>query len=484
MKPVLEISALEKSFGPVRVLNRVSLVVRSGVILGLAGGNGAGKSTLARCVSGHVRPDSGAITTTGPVAMIPQEFMLVSTMKVYENLFLGRELRRHGLLDRREMIRRSADALGRLNAAIDPAAEVNGLSVASRQKVELAKALLFKSSLLILDEPTTVLNREETAVLFALLRDFRADGGAVIYVSHRLHELTELCNEVAVMRDGSLVFQGPAAGLTPREIAEKMVGRKLDRLFPARVSVPPDTPIALEAVGLSAGRVVRDVSFQLRKGEILGLTGLAGAGRTELAETLCGVRRRTGGTLSLDGRPVRIDTMHAAQAAGLAYLPEDRQGAALLLDESVTDNVVLGALRRYAPGGIVRRRRCAAKARHYVRDFQIRADGIDAPVRTLSGGNQQKVALAKGLDTEPRIFIFDEPTRGVDVGARAEIYAFIHRLAASGVSCLLISSDLEEVIGNCSRTLVMRGGALAGELSHPDLNEAAIMFLATGVHGL
>ncbi|MDD4062107.1 MAG: ATP-binding cassette domain-containing protein, partial [Kiritimatiellae bacterium] len=226
----------------------------------------------------------------------------------------------------------------------------------------------------------------------------------------------------------------------------------------------------------------RDVSFSLREGEILGLTGLAGAGRTELAETICGVRRRTAGTVRIHGRAADIRSMRDAQTAGIAYLSEDRQGAALLLDESVTANTVLASLRRYAPGGFIRRAPCERAARDYAARFRIRAASVRAPVRTLSGGNQQKVALAKGLDAHPRIFIFDEPTRGVDVGARAEIYAFIHALAAEGVACLLIASDLDEILGNCTRALVMRGGALAGELDREAMSEAQIMYLATGVN--
>ena len=347
--------------------------------------------------------------------------------------------------------------------------------------MEIAKAVLFDSSLLFLDEPTTVLNKDETEVLFKILRDFKNTGGAVIYVSHRLHELTELCDEIAVMRDGDLVFHGPAADLTPRDIAQKMVGRYLDRLFPAINSVPADTPVVLDVSSLSSGNTVRNVSFSLHKGEILGLTGLAGAGRTELAETLCGVRRKTSGSVVINGALTHITSMYDAHAAGLSYLPEDRQGTALLLNESITTNTVLGSLRKYAPGGFVRQSRCDRAAENYVRDFHVKADGIQSPLQSLSGGNQQKVALAKGLDTHPRIFIFDEPTRGVDVGARAEIYAFIHKLADEGVSCILISSDLDEVIGNCSRTLVMRAGELAGELAHEHLTETEIMYLATGV---
>ena len=481
MENALEIRNATKSFGSVRVLNGVSLSLGRGVILGLAGGNGAGKSTLANCITGHHQVDSGEINIHGSVTMVPQEFKLIPVMRVYENLFLGRELQRHGFIDRKKMIRRSAEALRKLDADIDPNALLSELGVASKQKVELAKAILFSSNLLILDEPTTVLNKDETEILFKILRAFKLSGGSLIYISHRLHELTELCDEIAVMRDGNLVFQGSAANLTPREIAQKMVGQNLDRLFPALNTVSADAPAALEVSGLASGTTLRNISFSLRKGEILGLTGLAGAGRTELAETLCGVRRKTSGTVSVYGETRRIDSMHDAHVAGLSYLPEDRQSTALLLSESVTTNIVLGSLRQYAPRGFVRQRRCERRAENYVHDFHIKADGIHAPIQSLSGGNQQKVAIAKGLDTSPLIFIFDEPTRGVDVGARAEIYSFIHNLASQGISCLLISSDLEEVIGNCSRTLVMRAGEIAGELTHEQMSEEAIMVLATGV---
>ena len=481
MQNALEIRNVKKSFGPVCVLNGVSISLGHGVILGLAGGNGAGKSTLANCITGHHAIDSGEIALDGTVAMVPQEFKLIPVMRVYENLFLGRELKRHGFIDSRAMIRQSADALHKLDADIDPNAFISDLSVASKQKVELAKAVLFSSTLLIMDEPTTVLNKDETEILFKLLRNFKDSGGSIIYVTHRLHELTELCDEIAVMRDGDLVFHGPAAGLTPRDIAQKMVGSNLDRLFPAINKPPANAPTVLEVSNLSSDTTIRDISFSIRKGEILGLTGLAGAGRTELAETLCGVRRKTAGSIAINGKPTHIQSMHDAHAAGLSYLPEDRQGTALLLNESITANTVLGSLRDYATGGFIRQRLCERTAENYVRDFHIKADGIDAPLNSLSGGNQQKVAIAKGLDTHPRIFIFDEPTRGVDVGARAEIYSFIHKLADDGVSCILISSDLEEVIGNCSRTLVMRAGELGGELTHEHMSEAEIMYLATGV---
>lgn len=477
----VEITNLEKSFGSARVLNGVSLTIKSNSILGLAGGNGAGKSTLAKCVAGHLEYEAGRIERNGVVAMVPQEFMLIPEMKVYENLFLGRELHRHGLLDKKEMIRRSAEALAKLGSDVHPEDEVAGLNVARRQMVELAKSTVFPSSVIIMDEPTTVLNRDETDVLFTLLRRFRDGGGSVIYITHRLYELSEICDEICIMRDGDIVFHGPAGGVTPQEVARLMAGRSLDSLFPGRTTVSSNAEPIMEIENVSAGNKVRDVSFSLNRGEILGLTGLAGAGRTELAETICGMRGKTSGTIRIGGEPRRIRSMHDAHRAGISYLSEDRQGTALLLKSSVTDNTVLASLPSYAKHGVIDRKQCEATAKRYVEEFHTRTSGINAPVNTLSGGNQQKVAIAKGLDVKPRVFIFDEPTRGVDVGARAEIYGLMHSLAADGMSCILISSDLEEVIGNCSRALVMRGGELAGELQGDALTEEEIMCLATGI---
>lgn len=477
----VEITNLGKSFGSVRVLNDLSLTIKRNSILGLVGGNGAGKSTLAKCIAGHLKYESGRIERGGAVAMVPQEFMLIPEMKVYENLFLGRELRSHGLIDKKTMIRRSAEALAELESDVSPEDKVAELNVARRQMVELAKSIVFPSSVIIMDEPTTVLNRDETQVLFTLLHRFRDGGGSVIYITHRLHELSEICDDICIMRDGDIVFHGSAKEITPQEVARQMAGRSLDSLFPAKTSATPNHETVLEIENVSSGNTVRDVSFSLKKGEILGLTGLAGAGRTELSETICGMRSKTSGTIRVGGEPRSIRSMHDAHRAGISYLSEDRQSTALLLKSSVTENTVLASLPSYAKHGVIDNKRCDAAARRYIEEFHIKTESIHAPLNTLSGGNQQKVAIAKGLDVKPRVFIFDEPTRGVDVGARAEIYGLIHSLAADGMSCILISSDLEEVIGNCSRALVMRGGELAGELQGEALTEEEIMYLATGI---
>lgn len=481
--PLLSIQHLRKSFGPVAVLKDISLSLEPGRILGLVGENGAGKSTLVRCVCGYLKADGGELALEGRAYLVPQEFTLVPTMSVAENLFLGREPTKVGLVDRRELHDRTAQALAAIGASsIDPDALVETLGVADKQKTEIAKALVEKADLIVLDEPTTVLSRAETDALFTVLRRLRGEGVGMLYISHKLDEVRELCDDIAVLRDGSLVKQGPSSSFTSHDLASLMVGRPLEEIYPPKRPEPdPAAEPALEAKGLSDGDRVLDATFSLWPGEILGLAGLAGAGRTELAELLCGERPRKAGTQLVFGREVHFRSMRDAQKAGLAYLSEDRQGTALLTDSTIRENTTLSSLGKYLAGPFVSWRRADSATRGLIDELHTRCEGPEQPVRALSGGNQQKVAIAKGLDTEPRIFIFDEPTRGVDVGARAEIYRILHDLADLGTAILLISSDLGEIIGNCRRTLVMREGRIAGELFGDDVNERAIMLLATGV---
>ena len=479
--PVLEIRDLTKSFGPVSVLKGVTFSLGPGVILGLAGENGAGKSTLAKCISSQYRPDSGTIRLNGSCFTVPQEFTLIPTLRVYENIFLGRELSRYGFLKKKAMILRAQALLNKVGCTVPPRKMVSDLNVAEKQKIEIAKAFLDRSKLLILDEPTTVLNRMETETLFQILREFREQGGSVIYISHKLEEVRTICDRIVVLRDGVLVADEASGDLSAEEIARRMVGRNLTRIFPPKRPADPGTDEVLRCENVSSGREVLDVSFSLKKGEILGLAGLAGAGRTELAETICGFRRRSGGRIVLNSSVIPRPTPDRMLRAGLSYLPEDRQRTAILPDFTLADNLTLSSLSRYTSLGFIREKRCREAAARYMERFRIRAASPDERLGNLSGGNQQKTVIARGLDSSPSVFIFDEPTRGVDVGARGEIYEFIHALAESGVSCLFISSDLEEIIGCCARVLVMREGRISGELSGDDVNEERIMFLATGV---
>ena len=489
MPPVLEIRDLRKSFGPVQVLHGVSLSLEAGRILGLCGENGAGKSTLLRCAMGMLRPDGGEVRVDAggegriPAYLVPQEFHLVPTMTVAENILLGREPVRRGLVDRPAMRAVAAGLLAATGADLPPDAPVAGLGVADRQKVEIARAFLRKARVLFLDEPTTALGPEEAEALFETVRSFAAGGGAVVYVSHRLAEVLALCDEVAVLRDGALVDRRPASAFTPASLAEAMVGRPLSRLYPPKAPWRGDesAPPALEAEGLSDGGRVRCASLRVRAGEILGLAGLAGAGRTELVELLCGMSRRTAGTVRLFGRPVRFRSPADALAAGVAVVPEDRQGAGVLPGFSVAENIALSSLGPLRRGPFVSPRRRDALAARLAAELRLRSDGLGAPLRTLSGGNQQKAVVARGLATRPRVFLFDEPTRGVDVGARADIYAIVRRLAAEGMGVLFVSSDLEEIVGNCDRVVVMHEGRTVGEVSGADVDERHIVRLAHGL---
>ena len=478
---MLRVENLTKCYDAEKALDGVSLTLEAGRILGLIGENGAGKSTFTKCLTGVVKPTSGRIELEPGVSVgwIPQEFNLVEHLTVTENIFLGRERSRFGLLDRAAMRREAARRLARLHADIDPDTPVAELPPSGKQMVEFAKALDESYRLLLMDEPTTILNAEETQRLFAIMREFKASGGSIIYISHKLAEVKEICDEIAVLRDGTLVSVSPASELDPPEMARRMVGRELSRRFPDPPSNPPGTP-ALEVEHLSSGRAVRDVSFVLRHGEILGVAGLAGAGRTEMAEALMALRRIDGGTVKVNGRAVRFRRPAEAVAAGLSYLPEDRQGSGILPGFTIGENITLVSLARYCRG-LLRPAEIRRAAEAYVKEFRIKPARPDALLCELSGGNQQKVAMAKGLDTRPEIFIFDEPTRGVDIAARRDIYEFIRNLANGGVACLLISSDMEEILGMCGRVMVMRAGAVAGFRSGEELTQEELMYLAIGV---
>ena len=477
---LLKTDALTKRFGGNTVLNQVSLEIPAGCILGLVGENGAGKSTFVKCVTGIYKPDGGSVSLGGNVSMIPQEFNLAQDLSVCENIFLGREPSCFGVINRKKMAESSAVLLQRLHAEISPYGNVADLNVAEKQMVEIAKALSVQSKLLIMDEPTTVLNSRETEILFQVMRELKKEGCSIIFISHRLDEICEICDQVAVMRDGSLVHSCAASELNPEKIAQLMVGRELTRLFPDQI-ISENKEIALECDGICSGKEVSGVSFSLARGSVTGIAGLAGAGRTELAEAICGLRKRNSGTVKVAGKTVTIRKPADAIRNGIVYLTEDRQASGLLPDFSVTRNTTLASLIKYCTVGFIHSRKETLTAQEYIREFGIKTASSDAPVSSLSGGNQQKVAIAKCLDNAPEIFIFDEPTRGVDVGARREIYDFIASLAKAGMTCLIISSDLDEIIGMCPRILVMRAGTLAGELNGTEITQENIMYLATGV---
>jgi len=493
---IIATQGIGKTYGAVPVLREIDLRLRPGAILGLIGENGAGKSTLIKCLNGMTTPTTGTVyfdgkpcrslTVAGAIACgivtVPQEFNLVNDLTVAENIFLGQELTSgFGLLRRQEMAAQTQAILNRLNVALEPTQRVGALSVAEKQFVEIAKALTTPCRVLIMDEPTTVLNQREVKALFELLHQLSQQGTAIIFVSHKLHEVRAISSEVAILRDGELVAQALTSELTEADMARRMVGRELNQLFPELPAVPAaEAAPVLEVENMSVPGLLHDISFTLRQGELLGLAGLVGAGRTELAETLYGLRRPSSGTLRLFGRSVRLHSPADAVQAGIAYLSEDRQGAGILTDFALTANITLTSLARYCHPFISRREE-QHRAEHFIRRLAIKTASTQTPLRQLSGGNQQKAAIAKGLDHAPKIFLFDEPTRGIDIKAKTDVYRIIHDLLDQGLSGIFISSDLEEVIGLCRRVAVMRSGRIAGFLEDGHITEEEIMYLATGV---
>lgn len=476
-------------------MDGVSVGIRPAEIMGLIGENGAGKSTLIKIISGIYQPNEGTIRLEGKpfeipdymtakklgIAIVPQEFNLINTLTVYENIFLGNEIRlRSGLLDKATMRERAAGQLAALKMPVGVDKLISALSVAEKQMVEISKALLLDARFLIMDEPTTTLTSRETDTLFALMRELKARGVTMLFVSHKLHEITEVCDRVTVLRDGALIAVDEIGDVNEQDIARKMIGRDFQQVFPPK-KVRDASRVVLEAKDISIGGLLKSVSFELREGEILGFAGLVGAGRTETAEALMGLRRKDGGTVTLRGKPVHIRKPADAVAAGMGYLSEDRQGKGVVQGFSIPANISLISLVRYLKGALIDRRAEEKAAAKYVGAFNIVAPSARIPLRYLSGGNQQKVYLARWVDTDPAILILDEPTRGIDVNAKREIYEFIHRLAEKGISCIVISSEMEEVIGLCSRVYVMREGSVAGCLEGDHINEEEIMFHATGI---
>jgi ribose transport system ATP-binding protein len=493
---LLKTNGIGKSFSDVPVLRDIDLEITRGEILGIIGENGAGKSTLMKILAGIHDPTTGSLWFDGSsivlkrpadarrigISLVPQEFNLVKDLTVYDNVFLGAEsvgpLR---LLDKRRMKRRTTELLAELGVSMSPEARIEGLSAAQKQMTEIAKALAFDAKLLIMDEPTTVLTQHEIEGLFKLMRRLRDGGMTIVYISHKLKEVKAICDRVIILRDGMKIDDRPIGTITPLEMAERMVGRKLTQIFPPKQA--PTQEVLLEVRHLAVTGVLRDIDFQLHTGEILGLAGLVGAGRTEVAETLMGIRRPAAGQILFHGRPVQIRRPSDAVRDGLSYLSEDRQGSGIITSFTVTQNATLVSLRQYSANlvGILDRRGERASAERWSELFKIRAPNVETRLEHLSGGNQQKVSLSKSMDSRPRVLVADEPTRGVDVLAKTEIYGLLHSLVQGGIACLFISSELEEIIGMCHRVIVMKDGSITGVLEGGSITESEIMYRATGI---
>lgn len=491
--PLLELRAIDKSFEAVRALRSVSLALHAGEVHGLAGENGAGKSTVVRIIGGEHQPDAGEVLLDGApvrfagpreaqhhgVAVIHQEPTQFPDLSVAENVFMGRQPLRAGRrIDRARMRRQAAELFEALGVPIDPGRPTRGLSIADQQIIEIAKALSTDARIIVMDEPTAALSGVEAERLFQVARRLAGAGAALLFISHRLEDLYALCGRVTVLRDGSLVTTEPMDVIDHDTLVRRMVGRSVEQLFPKR-----DTEIgdpALVVRGLSRAGVFTDVSFTVRRGEIVGLAGLVGSGRSEVARAIFGVDRRDSGTVTVAGADLRGADPRAAIAAGLAMVPEDRREQGLILELSIERNASLPRLREVSRWGIVRRRRERAVAATWATRLGLRFRRLTDPVAALSGGNQQKVVLGKWLATEPTVLIVDEPTRGIDVGAKVEVHALLSDLAASGIAVLMISSELPEVLGMADRILVMHEGRITAELPRSAATEEAVMRAATG----
>ncbi|GAA1434351.1 sugar ABC transporter ATP-binding protein [Microlunatus lacustris] len=491
--PLLEMHGIVKTFPGVRALDGVDLLVRPGEVHCLLGQNGAGKSTLIKVLAGAHRPDQGQITWRGePVVLstpdtaislgistIYQELDLVPGLSVAENIFLGHELSRAGLL-RRGDTRRSARALlARLgHAEIRVDREVGTLPASGQQIVSMARALSHDTRLIVMDEPSAALDQQEVQALFGVIRELTSQGIAVVYISHRLEEIRQIGDRVTVLKDGRTVATDLAARDTPTaELIRLMTGRDLEYVFPDRPAPDSAAPAVLEVQGLGLGRSFADVSFAVRAGEIVGLAGLVGSGRSEILESLYGARRPSSGTVTVDGRRLRAGSVAAAVRAGVGLAPEERKSQGLLLDQSVYRNITMSSLARFARLGFLDRRAERAAALELTQALDVRPTGVERPVRTLSGGNQQKVVLARWLLRECRVLLLDEPTRGVDVGARSEIYALIRSLAARGVAVVVVSSEMEEVLGLADRVLVVREGRVVHQGPATEIDEHQVLNL-------
>ena len=493
--PVLALKGLSKSFGAVRALRDVSLELFPGEVHALAGENGAGKSTLIKTLAGVHRPDAGQVLLDGApvvfhgpgdardagIAVIYQEPTLFPDLSIAENIFMGRQPRRAlGRIDHRATRDATAALMKRLGVELDPDRPARGLSIADQQIVEIAKALSFDARVLIMDEPTAALTGSEVARLFGVVRTLREQGAAVLFISHRLEEIRRIGDRVTVLKDGRAVARGLPAKSTPTsEVVSLMTGRNVEYVFPPRPDTPPvkaAEPV-LTVENLSRRGEFASLDLQVRPGEIVGLAGLVGSGRSEILETIYGARKPDNGRVLVDGKPLRPGSVRAAVRAGLGLAPEERKAQALLMLESVTRNVSVSSMSRFARAGWIDRGAELGAARAAVRELSLRPDNPDVPVRTLSGGNQQKAVLARWLLRGCRVLLLDEPTRGVDVGARAELYAVVRRLADDGLAVLLVSSEVPEVLGLADRVLVLREGSVVHTAPARELDEHRVLDL-------
>ncbi len=492
MKPILELKNVTKQYPGVLALDRMNLEVYPGEVHALMGENGAGKSTLIKVISGAIKANAGSILFDGNsydsmtpalskrlgIGVIYQEFNLVPELSVAENVFLGQKLKKGLLISRSLMNEKAKELMNEFGIDVDVTEEVKNLTVAYQQLVEIAKTISSDVKVLIMDEPSAPLTNREIDALFGIVRRLKSKGIAIIYISHRMEEIFALADRVTVMRDGKYVGTELVSGITQAQLIKMMVGRSLDEQFPAIEKQMGE--VALEVQGLCTESLLKNISFQVRRGEILGLAGLVGAGRTETARAIFGADPKSAGSILIHGKEKSITCPRVAITEGIAYIPEDRKKHGALLEMSIRENISFIAVRDISKFGFVNRREDGALSDQYIQELSIKTPTKEQLTKNLSGGNQQKVVLAKSLASHSDIIIFDEPTRGIDIGAKKEIYQLMCELAAKGMAIIMISSEMPELLGMSDRILVMHEGEMMGELSREEATQEKILELASG----
>jgi len=494
MSEILRLKDIDKSFPGVRVLHDMNFDLNSGEIHAICGENGAGKSTMMKIVTGVYKADGGEVIVDGEtrhfqdpndafaagIAIIYQETSLFEEMTILENIFLNHEpiTKKVGLsvIDYAAMRCEAKRIFESMNVHIDLDERVKNLGMAQKQMVEIAKALTFRSKILILDEPTASLTQREVDALFEILKNLKAKDVGIVYISHRLEEIFQICDRVTVIRDGRFISCHPVGETTKDQLVADMVGRSLDNYYP-KCGVQIGSEV-LRVEKLYQDDVLKNIDFNINKGEIVGFSGLAGAGRTELAETLCGFRKASGGRVFLDGKEVHINNYREAMNAGIVYVSEDRAKYGLVTEMSIKDNVVMPQLQKMKKGFFIDKKKEQEVTNKFIKDFGIKCPDADFLVENLSGGNQQKVSVSKALALEPKLLILDEPTRGVDVNAKSEIHGIVSQLVARGMTIMMISSEMPELIGMCDRIYIMKNGTIAGELDRESFSQERILSVA------
>lgn len=489
----IEMKGINKSFGTNQVLNDAGFFLKDGEIHALMGENGAGKSTLMKILTGVYTKDSGTVLVDGQevsfknpqeaekagIVFIYQELNVLFDLTVEENLFMGKEItKKFGVVDKKAMRQKAQEIMDRMGVHIPVDRVMSDLSVGQQQMVEICKALMVDAKVLIMDEPTAALTQSETEVLFEVINSLRAKGVSIVYISHRMEEIFQLCDRITILRDGSYIGTREIKDITMDDVVQMMIGREIGERFPKR-----DCKIGAEVLrveGLTHEKLFKDVSFSVHAGEVLGVSGLMGAGRTEIMQAIFGNLPIVSGKLFIDGNEIRIRNPKEAIDAGIGFITEDRKTEGLLLEKSIAQNIELPNMNKVSTNNVISLKRLAELVKKGIEEFHIRCFGPEHECGNLSGGNQQKVVLAKWIYTEPKILILDEPTRGVDIGAKKEIYSVINELAAKGVAIIMVSSELPEVLGMSDRIMVVHEGQVTGIINGADADQAKVMTLATG----